>query len=300
MSRKIILGTDWWTDCDDVVAARVLTEFAKAGVVEILGVIINTCTDYSASSVDAFFRNEGIENLPIGIDRTATFEGKPSYQKFITDFCGSEMTNDDAEDGVRLYRKLLSQVEGKAELVDIGFHQVLYGLLKSAPDDISPLDGLSLVKEKVSHFWAMAGKWDVDKGTEYNIHKNEITRIASAFVFDNIPCPMTLLGFEVGEKVLSGNGLKQGDMLYEVLKGHMVQHHRECVGRSSWDPMTVLLACIGNEDEAGYKVVRGKASVNPISGENSFIKDENGTHCYVVKKFRDKYYSDLIDAIIAK
>ncbi len=71
-------------------------------------------------------------------------------------------------------------------------------------------------------------------------------------------------------------------------------------GRSSWDPMLCLLACISDEKEAGYDVVRGKVSVDSMTGDNYFIKSDNGKHCYVVKKFPDKFYSESIDKWIVK
>ena len=39
--RRFILGTDWWTDCDDAVALRLLTSFVKRGDAQLLGVAIN-------------------------------------------------------------------------------------------------------------------------------------------------------------------------------------------------------------------------------------------------------------------
>ena len=39
--RKMILGTDWWTDCDDAVALRLLAKAHKAGDITLLGIGIN-------------------------------------------------------------------------------------------------------------------------------------------------------------------------------------------------------------------------------------------------------------------
>ena len=33
--RNFILGTDWWTDCDDVVAMRVITKAHKKGEINL-------------------------------------------------------------------------------------------------------------------------------------------------------------------------------------------------------------------------------------------------------------------------
>ena len=41
--RQILLGTDWWSDCDDAVAVRLLARAAKAGEVRLLGIGVNAC-----------------------------------------------------------------------------------------------------------------------------------------------------------------------------------------------------------------------------------------------------------------
>lgn len=33
--RNFILGTDWWTDCDDAVAVRLLTRYMKQGKIRL-------------------------------------------------------------------------------------------------------------------------------------------------------------------------------------------------------------------------------------------------------------------------
>ena len=48
--RSFILGTDWWTDCDDVVALRLLARAHKAKEIELLGIILNGCMEYSVTS----------------------------------------------------------------------------------------------------------------------------------------------------------------------------------------------------------------------------------------------------------
>jgi hypothetical protein len=62
--------------------------------------------------------------------------------------------------------------------------------------------------------------------------------------------------------------------------------------------MLTLMALIGDETKAGYDTVRGHASVDEETGANYFVKDPNGTHAYVVKKFKNEYYSDAIDNLI--
>ena len=39
--RHIILGTDWWTDCDDTAALRMVCRYAKSDVWQFMGVVLN-------------------------------------------------------------------------------------------------------------------------------------------------------------------------------------------------------------------------------------------------------------------
>lgn len=291
--RSFILGSDWWDDCDDVAALRILARKHKAGEIELKGVILDACMDISCASVSAFLQSEGLKGMPIGIDKEAT-----DYKYYSANYHVNLAKNPhyaenaDCMDGVKLYRKLLSETEGKTEIAEIGFSQVLTGLLESEPDEFSPLCGFELVKQKVEKLWIMAGSWE--KGKENNFARNIRSRRAAGILCRKWPTPITFLGYEVGESVIHGTSLSDET---DLLRKAMIDHGSSD-GRSSWDPMLCLMACIGDEKKAGYTIVRGTASVNMKTGENSFVKDENGNHCYVIKDYPDEYYSKQIDEII--
>ena len=292
--RNIILGTDWWTDCDDAVAVRVLSKFVKNGEINLKGVIINACMEYSFASLKGFLKAEGVENIPIAIDLKGTdFGGSPSYQKRLKETFAPDLSNPKESDPVKLYRKILSETEGKVEIIEIGYLQVVAALLESKPDEYSDKCGIDLVKEKVEKFWVMAGKWDKQGEKENNFCRNERSRKAGRIFCELCPVPTTFLGWEAGVNVITGGKLFKEDHLYKVLCDHGSFN-----GRSSWDPMLMLLAIIGDEAKAGYSVVKGKAKLNAETGENYFEEKENGLHQYVVKKFENSYYENLINDII--
>ena len=293
--RNFILGTDWYTDCDDVVAVRILSRFVKAGKANLLGVCINTCQENSVASLKGFFRSEGLDNVAIGIDRNGPNNKKGLYQpRLANDFCPT-VTNDEAENGVSLYRRLLASSTEKVDIMEIGFTQVVAELLKSEPDEYSDKNGIDLVKEKVNRLWMMAGKWDVDGGMEYNFNAYPATRQGAALICQICPVPITFLGYEIGADVITGGNkaLACDDTLYKAMLDHGSGN-----GRSSWDPMLVLMALTGSEEESGYTTVSGYASVDPETGANHFKNDQNGPHRYVVKKFENEYYQDKINALI--
>ena len=289
--RNVILGTDWWTDCDDAVAVRLLANLHRAGHLRLLGVAVSGCMEDSVRSFDAFLRDCGVE-VPIGIDLEATdFGGRPPYQKRLAALPSRFGGNADAENPVGLYRRLLAASCGPVELIEIGYPQILAALLDSPADAYSPLDGESLVRAKVSRLWIMAGKWDEpDGGRENNFARNRRASAAAAHLCDRWPTPVTFLGWEVGSTVISGAKLPDCDLLRQVLIDH-----GSAAGRSSWDPMLILLAAAGDPEKAGYRCVYGTASVDPESGRNYFRQASDGSHCYVVKLRPDAWYAAEID-----
>jgi hypothetical protein len=289
--RQFILGTDWWTDCDDAVALRLLARAVKRGEIRLLGVGINACMEQSVASLKGFLKAEGVEGVPVGIDLEANdFGGRLTYQMRLAAELAPDLTNADAEDPVRLYRRLLAEATEPVEILEIGFLQVVAALLKSGADDVSEKSGLELVREKVSKFWVMAGKWDADGEKENNFCRNERSRVAAQIFCELCPVPVTFLGFEVGYGVISGGKLGEDDFLHHVLVDHGSRD-----GRHSWDPMLVLMALIGDEAEAGYDVVVGHASVDPKDGANYFDRRADGLHRFVVKKKENAYYEQEID-----
>lgn len=293
--RRIIFDTDWWSDCDDCVALRLLCRAHAAGEIELIGVTVNAAMEYSAASVSAFLTSEGLPDIPVGIDRAAVdFAGVAPYQKrMAAENPHSIKNNGDAPDAAELLFRLLSECGGKCEIVAVGFLQVLAQLLRMP-------GGRSLAEEKISRVWCMAGKWDENPGREHNFINNLRSREGAAYFCDNFPGEIIFLGFEVGLGVYSGSSLREDDILYKALADFGCDMS---VGRHSWDPMTALCALMspdGDVTGAGYTLVRGRASVDPVSGENSFVRDKNGRHAYLVKTLPDRCYSDEINKRAAK
>lgn len=289
--RHLLLGTDWGEDCDDAVAVRLLSRAHRAGRIDLCGIGINTRFDASVPSLTAFLEREGV-CVPIGIDRDCPeLQGRITYQKRLA-ASRPDVTNADAEDAVRLYRRLMAEAEAPIEIMEIGFLQVIAGALASGADDISPLTGAELFRTKVSHVWIMGGRWDMDGGKEYNFSRDAAAcRAAASFVAD-CPVPITFLGWEVGATVITGAGLPEGDTLRDVLVDYGSPN-----GRMSWDPMLVHLAIVGDPAEAGYTTVSGMATVEPATGVNHFAVGE-GRHRYVVKIKEDAFYAEAINELI--
>lgn len=292
--KKLILDTDWFTDCDDAGALKLLLEERKAGKIDLLGININVYSPYSVRSVDAVLRANGVTEMPIGIDTGATeYPGEMKYQELTARH--SDRT--EYEEAVRLYRRLLAASAEQVEIISIGFLNNLEKLLKSGADEFSPLDGKTLVREKVKKIWIMGGIWNRDGGQEYNFgaYVGPMATHASAYVCREMPVPMIFSGSENGVDTISGKHLPKDGIIYEIYNAWGVPE-----GRSSWDPMVALMAVTDDLAAAGYTPVYGIPSVEPENGKNHFTPDPDAMHCYVTKNYPPEYYGELIDGIICR
>lgn len=284
--RQFILGTDWWTDCDDAAALRILARAVLNGEADIRCIGINACMEYSVRSIVSFLHLEGLNGIPVGLDHKADdFGGNPPYQKRLAEICGSDISNSDAPDAAELYIETLRNSDKPLEIIEIGYPQVLNSVLKAEPE---------LFAEKVSHIWMMAGKWDVIPSKENNFARNERSRKAAHELFEVCPVPITFLGWEIADKIIVGSKLADGDPLKNVFADH-----GSLGGRSAWDPMLAFLALNGSAEDAGFTAVCGKASVDPETGENYFAVSADGKHRFVKKIYPDEKYRDEIDRLIS-
>ena len=202
--------------------------------------------------------------------------------------------NSDAEDGVRLYGRILAEATEPIEIIEIGYLQVFAALLKSGADEFSEKSGVDLVKEKVSKLWVMAGKWDnLKSGKEHNFCNNKRSISGGQRLCKNWPTEIVFLGFEIGFNVISGGNLEKDDFLHQALADHL-----SFFGRSSWDPMLVLLALVNDFEKAGYEYRQGTASLAD-DGANHFVFSDDGKHRFVIKTHRSVWYKNRINEILA-
>lgn len=294
--RSFILGTDWGADCDDAVAIRVLARHVLKGEADAKLIGINCFGEHSYHAMKVYLDMEGVPNIPVGLDTEIfpDFPWKENYQLRLASYeCKADLSN--PPDAAYMYRKVLAEAQEPIEIMEVGFLGPLARLLESQPDELSSKTGVELVKEKVKRVWIMGGKWDEEGGREFNLSVHRSACKSASVVCDLCPVPITFLGWEIGHNLLTGDKLKDGDILKDIIK----DWGSDC-GRESWDPMLVEMAIVGSPEKAGYKTVKGYATVDSETGKNYFKKDDNGPHEYVIKSYPDTYYSDIINEIIKK
>ncbi|MEO8112190.1 MAG: nucleoside hydrolase, partial [Ginsengibacter sp.] len=260
-----IFDTDIAPDYDDVGAMALLHAFEDMGEAKILATI--SCNAFKTTAptlsvLNTYFNRPGIA---IGITKTALPNKDCSQQwaqVIVEKYPHALQSNNDAMDAVKLYRKILSSQPNKSvTIVSVGFFTNLAGLLNSKADEYSSLSGPELIKKKVKKLVSMAARIDKDgkSGYEFNVVTDAA---ASQKVFSDWPTPMTISGFEIGEKILTGirlinNEAIQNSPVKDAFQIALTKDNNT-LGRNSWDETAVLVAVRGIEPYFGFRKINFK------------------------------------------
>lgn len=281
---RVIFDTDMGPDYDDVGAITLLHAFADSGKATILATMSSNTYEGVAGVIDVFNTYFGRPSIPIGVPKGGAVNQRDTqhwtdsvlarYPHLIT-------RNDEAEDAVGLYRKVLAgQPDHSVTIITVGFLTNLAGLLQSSPDGYSSLSGMELVRKKVRQLVSMAGKFP--EGWEFNVMRDST---ASQVVFGGWPTPVLLSGFEIGVKIKCGlpivrDAAIRHDPVKDVFRISIPMATEDSAGRSSWDETAVLVGVCGYAPY--YTVARGKMVVN-ANGSDRWVGDDHGAQARLVE-----------------
>ena len=297
---KIIFDTDMGPDFDDVGAITILHALAAKGECEILACCASDCYHTIAPTIEAFNVYFKTPDIPVGkaVESAPNFTaGNHWNDSVITRFLPEGMVKIDYPSAVNVYRKVLaSQPDHSVTIITVGFLNNLEQLLKSGPDQYSPLEGFELVKKKVKKWVAMAGGFP--RGNEFNVNKSQE---ASYYVFQNWPTPILFSGFEIGEKILTGRKVAEEGSLDNPVawayKYNLETYAKEKLEkRKSWD-QTAVICAIRNPEDYFYVNGPGKFIIHE-DGRNEWEPDVNAHHFFLVHKFPYQHVADQLDELM--
>ncbi|MBE6546051.1 MAG: hypothetical protein E7668_01250 [Ruminococcaceae bacterium] len=282
---ELILDTDIGGDCDDMMALAYLVYATRYRNVELKAITHCNGCPHGAELIQSFFEFLGEKVPPIGHAAKGT-KAFDTYASLVTERFGVSEKMPTA-DAVTTLRRALAESD-KAVLCAIGPLTNIAALLESKGDEISPLDGASLIREHCEKLVLMAGGFvpgeDGRNRPEFNAYVDiEATQKTVALC----PIPMVFLPFETGLDMLTGKPMM--DTFHDttplslsfVSHGHTKEHG----GRHSWDPATVLYVVEGladrfKESEGGRVTVDGE-------GRTTLVPEKNGIHSVLTVKTHD-------------
>lgn len=295
---SVIFDSDMGPDYDDVGAIAMLHNFADEGAANILATIASTKYDGVAAVFDAFNTYFKRPDVPIGIPtgKASMLRDNQHWSDTVRkNYPHSIQTNKDAEDAVKLYRRILSgQPDTSVTIITVGFLTNIADLLKSQADSSSPLNGKELVTKKVKRMVSMAGRFP--EGSEFNVN---VDAASSQYAFENFTRPVIFSGFEIGKDIkvgiplISDTNIKNSPVK-DVFRISIPMSAEDSAGRMSWDETAVLVGVKGYESY--YTLNSGRIVVDD-KGANKWDKNGSG-HFHLVVKAPPAEVQELINKLI--
>lgn len=292
---EIIFDTDLGPDYDDVGALAFLHAMADSGKIKILGTISSNRNELVAPSIDVINTYFNRPGLPVGAPKTGGVNLGSSQHwadSIVAKYPHRIKSTSEVPNAVEVYRKILSDhSDHSLTVVTVGFLTNLANLLRSEPDDISPLNGSELVRRKVKILVSMAGRFP--KGREFNIYMDSA---ASKYVFENWPGEIIFTGFEIGWEIRTGLRLIKSPVenspVKDVFRISIPLSEEDKYGRMSWDETAALIGVYGTG--GFFDIRKGRILVNS-NGSNSWQDDPSGDQVYVIQKMPVPEMAEFIE-----
>ncbi len=290
---RLIFDTDMGNDVDDAMALAMIHALESRGECKLLAVTLTKDNIYAVRFVDLLNTFYGRPDIPIGVVNGGA---RPQEGKYIRQV--SEATDEGTlryphdlldraavPEGYKLLRKVLAgQPDRSVTIVQVGYSTNLAALLRSGPDEFSPLDGPSLVRQKVRLLSVMAGSYTEKRWRERFVEFNVLWDIPSAqTLFELWPTPIVVSGFEIGEAILHPGQSMQLD--YRFVKHHPLReayHYYRGLANDqpTWDLTSVLYAV---RPDRGYFDLSPPGRIKVDSeGVTLFEADPQGQHRYLI------------------
>lgn len=259
---RILFDSDMGSDCDDAGALALLHSYADEGRAEVIGCVYSSGkVPFGAAVMEAINVYYGRGDIPVGAahdDVVGDPVDKMTAEKLARDrdaFGHRIVRNRDAPEQTRLSRRLLAaQPDGSVTYLTVGHTKGLHDLLVSEPDDISPLDGATLIARKVSRWVAMGAQGAANEDrhwrTDWNLCRNGSAPFTDVLL-DRFPRPVVFVA--TGTDVLTGASLARtppGNIVRTVYRDWLWNHEQKTLAdqRPSWDLIAAFFAVEGRGD----------------------------------------------------
>lgn len=287
----LIFDTDICGDCDDVLALGMIHALQTRGACRLLAVTVSARNDQAAPFVDAVNTFYGRGSVPVGVVGP---KGVPIESQFLhlaarrdgdnLRFPHDLLSERDAPPAVTVLRKALAGADdGSVVIAQVGFSTNLAALLDSPADDVSPLTGEALVRQKVKLLSLMAGAFRTVEGNAHFLEYNVVRDVPSARTLAaRWPSALVWSGFEIGIALpYPATSIERdyGYVAHHPVSEAYVARNPPPHNRPTWDLTSVLYAV---HPDRGYFDLSppGVVTVDP-DGFTRFEPRPDGRHRYL-------------------
>lgn len=293
-SPPFILDVDMSTDVDDVCAVRIATELHNQGKIDLkaVGYCVGSENNEHISALRGILVNDNCLDVKIGHSPLKIIHTSP-YWKEMSKFSDGK---NESIDAVKLYRQILATSKKKVSIVTTGYLTNIELLLKSEPDDISPLTGKELLKKKCKQLYITGGAQP--EGFDNNFFFGDESINAITYVNDNFPLPIIYFPSNVGGKMLCGVNIQRVDVDRKDPVARALDAWGTVYGRAAWDPFAMWCAGLELNEETQVGLKRINMYINE-DGSNKIEENENGKHFAIYILNDDlNYYNSKMDEIV--
>lgn len=252
---RVIFDTDISGDVDDVLALAMLHTLADRQECELLAVTISKINPLTGPFTDAVNTFYGRPDIAIGVTRDAQLRDS-KYLGLVTQRRDAKYryphdveSNDALPAAVDVLRETLAaQPDHSVVLVQVGLAANLADLVESEPDQISPLAGRDLIRNKVRQVEVMAGAFIPIAGNDHYLEANVRNGIRSMQRFaEQWPHDVSVIwsGFEIGIAATYPRESIARDFGYvrhHIVRDSYLLHSGPDHDRPTWDLTSVLHA----------------------------------------------------------
>ncbi|MDC0936595.1 nucleoside hydrolase [Pirellulales bacterium] len=288
---RLIFDTDMGNDVDDALALGVIHALEDQGECKLLAVTITKDHELCAPYIDAVNTFYGRPSIPIGVVRNGPTKNDSRFLPLAREqqngslrYPHDLLSGKEAEDATAVLRRTLAQQPDHSVVIaQVGFSTNLARLLKSKPDEHSPMNGRELVGAKVRLLSIMAGAFELINGKIHREYNVAIDIPPARQLTKDWPTPVVFSGYEIGYAICYPASSIESDFdyvdhhplpeSYQLYKP--TPHERPC-----WDLTSVLYAV---RPDGGYFDVSpaGKVTVND-DGSTEFEARAEGRHRYLL------------------
>lgn len=300
---RIILDTDFHTDCDDAGALAVLHALADKRECEILAMMCSTKDPFAAPAMDVVNTYYGRPNIPIGIMKGPGVLRSSRYTKGVATEFPHNFQATEASDATDLYYDILTkQPDQGVVIVTVGYLTNIKNLLQVPAED-GRMSGMDLVKKKVKKWVCMGGNF-IGHPPKDNLALGNVNfekdSASSYYAIRHWPGELIFAGREVCSVP---SGVAIGKSLWNTPSNNPVRRAYELYfdgkpsDRHVADLATVLYAVRGLRDYWDIQTT-GHMNLHPdMTFEWEFEGDSNQS--YLLKKQKDGVPNDdYVEAVL--